>query len=91
MARIPNGRPPKAVASFKAAAEEMDVEKAVWSILESQRHDLGRGEVSSANLKLIQELVSLERARLQYAPKDVKQDEASTHSRLAELLAGIED
>ena len=89
MARIPNGRPPKAVAAFKAAAEEMDVEAAVWSILESQRHDLGRGEVSTSNLKLIQELVSLERARLQYSPKDVKQDEESTHSKLAALLAGI--
>lgn len=91
MARIPNGRPPKAVASFKAAAEEMDVEKAVWSILESQRHDLGRGEVSPTNAKLISELVSLERARLQYAPKDVKPAEESSHSKLTALLAGIED
>ena len=81
-----NGRPPGSVRLFRDAALEQDLDGAVWAILYAMRDAVGRGDMDAVSLKLVEQLVILERTRIQYGGDDKGTDEGKEKSATAELL-----
>jgi len=81
-----NGRPPNSVVLFREAARDQNLESALWAILYSLRDDIGRGEVSSVALKMMSELVTLEKTKIQYGNKKQKEEGESGLEALAAWL-----
>ena len=69
-----NGRPPNSVVLFREAVRDQNLESAIWAILYSLKDDIGRGEVDSVALKMMSELVTLEKTKIQYGSKQQKAD-----------------
>ena len=69
-----NGRPPNSVVLFREAARDQNLESALWAILYSLKDDIGRGEVSAVATKMLSELVTLEKTKIQYGNKKQKEE-----------------
>jgi len=85
-----NGRPPNSVILFREAARDQNLESALWAILYSLKDDIGRGEVSAVALKMVSELVTLEKTKIQYGDKKAKAAGKEGLEQLAEWLSGPE-
>lgn len=81
-----NGRPPNSVVLFREAVRDQNLESAIWAILYSLKDDIGRGEVDSVALKMMSELVTLEKTKIQYGNKKQKEEGQSGLEALSKWL-----
>ena len=81
-----NGRPPASVQLFRDAARDQDLPAAIWSILYAMRDTVGRGDMDAVSLKLVEQLVVLERTRIQYGKEGGGEEETEGKSATQVLM-----